>query len=164
MIRRPPRSTLFPYTTLFRSRRRDARGVRRPGRPLSVSPAPSVSRQAEHLVVLADTLADLQRHLAAALGALHPAVVHLERLDPLDDVGRVTADADPVADLEGAVAELDRRDADLCVVVRDGADLLFRRHVLLAPPRPLLDRARGQAGDVVVEKEDVQDHDRDRAE
>src|SRR5207244_13306811 len=29
MIRRPPRSTLFPYTTLFRSRRR-----REPGRPL----------------------------------------------------------------------------------------------------------------------------------
>src|SRR5256885_12405175 len=26
MIRRPPRSTLFPYTTLFRSRRRLARG------------------------------------------------------------------------------------------------------------------------------------------
>src|SRR5438093_9415831 len=25
MIRRPPRSTLFPYTTLFRSRRHDAR-------------------------------------------------------------------------------------------------------------------------------------------
>src|SRR2546422_6350575 len=25
MIRRPPRSTLFPYTTLFRSRLRDAR-------------------------------------------------------------------------------------------------------------------------------------------
>src|SRR5436190_19617207 len=27
MIRRPPRSTLFPYTTLFRSRRRAARRV-----------------------------------------------------------------------------------------------------------------------------------------
>src|SRR3712207_8842404 len=26
MIRRPPRSTLFPYTTLFRSRRRDRAG------------------------------------------------------------------------------------------------------------------------------------------
>src|SRR3712207_8933533 len=26
MIRRPPRSTLFPYTTLFRSRRRRGRG------------------------------------------------------------------------------------------------------------------------------------------
>src|SRR2546425_6666817 len=37
MIRRPPRSTLFPYTTLFRSKERDAelelhqrRGPRRP--------------------------------------------------------------------------------------------------------------------------------------
>src|SRR2546427_7780016 len=30
MIRRPPRSTLFPYTTLFRSRRRpDVRGLGR---------------------------------------------------------------------------------------------------------------------------------------
>src|SRR5947208_10116681 len=34
MIRRPPRSTLFPYTTLFRSvraaeRRRDAAGIRK---------------------------------------------------------------------------------------------------------------------------------------
>src|SRR5947207_3927054 len=28
MIRRPPRSTLFPYTTLFRSPRRDRRSVR----------------------------------------------------------------------------------------------------------------------------------------
>src|SRR3712207_8154559 len=27
MIRRPPRSTLFPYTTLFRSSTRDARGA-----------------------------------------------------------------------------------------------------------------------------------------
>src|SRR5438445_13192830 len=27
MIRRPPRSTLFPYTTLFRSRARDARSA-----------------------------------------------------------------------------------------------------------------------------------------
>src|SRR6266496_4596448 len=32
MIRRPPRSTLFPYTTLFRSRRRD-QGCDRCGRP-----------------------------------------------------------------------------------------------------------------------------------
>src|SRR2546427_5323176 len=28
MIRRPPRSTLFPYTTLFRSRRRPGRTIR----------------------------------------------------------------------------------------------------------------------------------------
>src|SRR3712207_8720763 len=29
MIRRPPRSTLFPYTTLFRSRLRDERLIRK---------------------------------------------------------------------------------------------------------------------------------------
>src|SRR6266571_7676589 len=34
MIRRPPRSTLFPYTTLFRSRRRDCRPVLPFGRRL----------------------------------------------------------------------------------------------------------------------------------
>src|SRR6266704_1613915 len=33
MIRRPPRSTLFPYTTLFRSRPRPAQPRRRRGRP-----------------------------------------------------------------------------------------------------------------------------------
>src|SRR3712207_8619429 len=32
MIRRPPRSTLFPYTTLFRSRRRSDRRHRAAGR------------------------------------------------------------------------------------------------------------------------------------
>src|SRR5258707_7520946 len=32
MIRRPPRSTLFPYTTLFRSPARSARGVLRGAR------------------------------------------------------------------------------------------------------------------------------------
>src|SRR2546430_12998072 len=30
MIRRPPRSTLFPYTTLFRSQRREPSGVSTP--------------------------------------------------------------------------------------------------------------------------------------
>src|SRR5256885_12936702 len=43
MIRRPPRSTLFPYTTLFRScRRRSARGsCRRPAsRPACSPPCP----------------------------------------------------------------------------------------------------------------------------
>src|SRR3712207_7184796 len=37
MIRRPPRSTLFPYTTLFRSAARQLHeGPRRPPRPLRV--------------------------------------------------------------------------------------------------------------------------------
>src|SRR3989442_8404317 len=34
MIRRPPRSTLFPYTTLFRSRRRRERPLRQAQRVL----------------------------------------------------------------------------------------------------------------------------------
>src|SRR3712207_8416901 len=44
MIRRPPRSTLFPYTTLFRSRGRDAGdGARRRGRhPDLASPWPAL--------------------------------------------------------------------------------------------------------------------------
>src|SRR2546426_3732030 len=33
MIRRPPRSTLFPYTTLFRSHIQDRQGCRQDGRP-----------------------------------------------------------------------------------------------------------------------------------
>src|SRR2546427_7466005 len=37
MIRRPPRSTLFPYTTLFRSRRGGARGRRSCFRGLAAS-------------------------------------------------------------------------------------------------------------------------------
>src|SRR5688572_31884801 len=54
MIRRPPRSTLFPYTTLFRSGeqvrlvggRRHADSMARPpgARPSSSSPAPSSER------------------------------------------------------------------------------------------------------------------------
>src|SRR2546430_11786693 len=42
MIRRPPRSTLFPYTTLFRSRRVGGARLRRPprgsGRRRAISP------------------------------------------------------------------------------------------------------------------------------
>src|SRR5882762_4138672 len=43
MIRRPPRSTLFPYTTLFRSDRRAAvhpTGRRRGSRPIPWDPEP----------------------------------------------------------------------------------------------------------------------------
>src|SRR5436189_4403222 len=41
MLRRPPRSTLFPYTTLFRSRRAPARLPRgRPRRARRRQPAP----------------------------------------------------------------------------------------------------------------------------
>src|SRR5256885_13400997 len=44
MIRRPPRSTLFPYTTLFRSHEAQA-GVRHPGRPLVPDDASALCRR-----------------------------------------------------------------------------------------------------------------------
>src|SRR3989442_4521559 len=49
MIRRPPRSTLFPYTTLFRSH--EARGLRRHLRPSDAEelrPGSRVPRSEEH--------------------------------------------------------------------------------------------------------------------
>src|SRR2546430_5696378 len=59
MIRRPPRSTLFPYTTLFRSVLREVPAVRGPGAPRDgrvghlprlglVLPAVSLHRSEEH--------------------------------------------------------------------------------------------------------------------
>src|SRR5258708_13240655 len=50
MIRRPPRSTLFPYTTLFRSGRRPvlALAARSSPRAPSPRPAPPLTRSEEH--------------------------------------------------------------------------------------------------------------------
>src|SRR2546430_5910142 len=52
MIRRPPRSTLFPYTTLFRSPIRDAR--RRPERAPAVRSAHAGSAHLDRLANLGD--------------------------------------------------------------------------------------------------------------
>src|SRR6476661_10466280 len=57
-IRRPPRSTLFPYTTLFRSRRTPCRATARAARVRgapAISP-PRPSRSEEHT-------SELQSHL-----------------------------------------------------------------------------------------------------
>src|SRR3712207_7173142 len=63
MIRRPPRSTLFPYTTLFRSRQR-GRGQRRGG----VARSPAQAGDGVLLAHHADDRArqaDARRHVAA---------------------------------------------------------------------------------------------------
>src|SRR3712207_9579563 len=62
MIRRPPRSTLFPYTTLFRSGRR--------------VPAPLMRQQAEDLVavVFPDQLACLENIVGEREVPEHPLV------------------------------------------------------------------------------------------
>src|SRR5437764_7935811 len=59
MIRRPPTSTLFPYTTLFRSRR-DARTTRRCDRRRGDA------RDASGKRLCADASAASERHLGAA--------------------------------------------------------------------------------------------------
>src|SRR2546426_7874112 len=49
MIRRPPRSTLFPYTTLFRSPGRDRRyEAGAPGQAPALSPEPGVRPRGRH--------------------------------------------------------------------------------------------------------------------
>src|SRR5256885_4159990 len=83
MIRRPPRSTLFPYTTLFRSLRLDDEEARRHADlvalPLRVEPLlGELARRARGLDPLRVHL-DLRRRVAhllnrARLGALQPLV------------------------------------------------------------------------------------------
>src|SRR3972149_11924848 len=79
MIRRPPRSTLFPYTTLFRS----GRGSRRPAAVTPpLRPFPSACRRAPSSVtrVLASTMPPPRARVAArAVGSAYPAA--LEQLD-----------------------------------------------------------------------------------
>src|SRR5438552_10184632 len=52
MIRRPPRSTLFPYTTLFRSHAEDRDRQRRGVPPGLDHQFPEVGQQPEHVAVL----------------------------------------------------------------------------------------------------------------
>src|SRR2546430_13012724 len=77
MIRRPPRSTLFPYTTLFRSEAGEIHGVAYltmpyiEGRPLTEAfPPPLPPRQAAELV----------RTLALAMHEAHRSEEHTSEL------------------------------------------------------------------------------------
>src|SRR3712207_9450373 len=103
MIRRPPRSTLFPYTTLFRS------AVERPHAPLEVHVA--VSRRDE--VPAALGLPEVQVGAEDASAAVEPLlrVLYVEVVDPVGElldkrrrieelvgeVARVEVDAEPLA-------------------------------------------------------------------
>src|SRR3989442_7274046 len=78
MIRRPPRSTLFPYTTLFRSAAVSARDLAHQGQPQSRPCAPPTAREPverpEHTLALRvrnarPMVADGELRLA--LGAAH---------------------------------------------------------------------------------------------
>src|SRR2546429_5951070 len=87
MIRRPPRSTLFPYTTLFRSRRgralsrlsglraRGSPDPRRASRPGSASAFPFSPRSEEHTSELQSRL-----HLVCRLLLEKKKVAHIQQL------------------------------------------------------------------------------------
>src|SRR3712207_6957989 len=60
MIRRPPRSTLFPYTTLFRS---EPRRITRP-------PSPQLGQQVRELLEAAEVVPG-QQHVDVRLGDHH---------------------------------------------------------------------------------------------
>src|SRR2546422_8251114 len=64
MIRRPPRSTLFPYTTLFRSRLREPGGL---GQTAG-------DRRQEHGAVLAEGLAAVHRDSRTSIARARTAV------------------------------------------------------------------------------------------
>src|SRR6266496_2243811 len=84
MIRRPPRSTLFPYTTLFRSR---VLAVTALGVDAAWLPAPSRSRP---LMPGASAQLDLPLHPAiGTMPARYPLTVAVQALDPAS--GAVTA-------------------------------------------------------------------------
>src|SRR5256885_15703634 len=139
MIRRPPRSTLFPYTTLFRSEAAAERGERNApaGEPCQrlLHPAGSTGPALGRTEPLGDPPRDL---------------VALEHRDAVEDVAGGGADAKVGADeVERARADRAVEPADLAQHPRDGrvalrhlehrvhelvlAELGARRHVIVAP-------------------------------
>src|SRR4051794_41477202 len=82
MIRRPPRSTLFPYTTLFRSESHSH--TLRPGRPASSQPFgtrqfPSCDRSEEHTSELQSPV-----HLVCRLLLEKKKILHCITDNPTD--------------------------------------------------------------------------------
>src|SRR3712207_8666204 len=80
MIRRPPRSTLFPYTTLFRSERAEVRRGVHPREPRLVLPLRAApvrhardDQVAADAVLLVEQLRELpDRHAVARRDRVHP--------------------------------------------------------------------------------------------
>src|SRR3712207_3260352 len=120
MIRRPPRSTLFPYTTLFRSLGlgRDALGPH-PLRPLALAPlgggVERVQLDLRTLVALGvavhaddDTLRRRERSLVRE-GGVFDLALHEPGLDRRDRAAQIV---DPVEELERAFLELARERLD----------------------------------------------------
>src|SRR6266498_1921828 len=132
MIRRPPRSTLFPYTTLFRS----GRGVA-PAELVEGGPEPRGQRQPAR---------GLRRDLAAdAIGEVgwHDDAGGVQGEGAGDDVLQLADVPGPLVGLED-LARLARDGGPLAAAVLRGEVLGEERHVL----EPLAERRDPQGDDV----------------
>src|SRR2546430_9003580 len=91
MIRRPPRSTLFPYTTLFRSelRRRDALPAREPDPvgPVEMPEHPREGREAELSAHLARREVLAERRCYVEQPPVRPTVIVVQSPDHLEAHG-----------------------------------------------------------------------------
>src|SRR3712207_8223444 len=81
MIRRPPRSTLFPYTTLFRSRERLLADATEGGEPQR-RPAGEICREQKAVFIIHS------REVKKALQGLSRDEVSLVRVIPVEDASR----------------------------------------------------------------------------
>src|SRR2546425_8545679 len=88
MIRRPPRSTLFPYTTLFRSEEPPLASTKRPGIPASLTVA--ISRA---LVKEPDRRFPTMEDFATAVWPEQPVASPARSRGPARPRSRATADA-----------------------------------------------------------------------
>src|SRR5260221_1990332 len=74
MIRRPPRSTLFPYTTLFRSLSPSGRAERRPRAPATHRPDVGLSSRQSRDVANASTSITAQDRKSTRLNSSHTVI------------------------------------------------------------------------------------------
>src|SRR2546422_5501698 len=79
MIRRPPRSTLFPYTTLFRSRAEETRLVHSSPGPHLLQPPGGLERADEDGARNSLALADEGEAPVDAVGAVDVSVARRDR-------------------------------------------------------------------------------------
>src|SRR5476649_1866807 len=130
MIRRPPRSTLFPYTTLFRSASRGRRGISAPRWPTAT--ATPTARSEEHTSELQSHSDLVCRLLLEKKKKSHGCVLTKPKKEiNTEEITRtINADPQPIG------GKLDQCDASLaagCVLASFFFFLMIRR-----PPRSTL--------------------------
>src|SRR3989449_8225323 len=131
MIRRPPRSTLFPYTTLFRSEMRDAGWVGVLTHPASRIPLPLGHPLTQHLhavlrhdTIVFDSHPELPELINPGLDREHHTGLEARRVAFDEVLGLVAIHAEPVAE---AVREERSVTRDGDHLTRGAVHLLARR-------------------------------------